>query len=150
MSQTNSLRSNTYHNNWIYYLDLICISKLGSYVCFIIIKSLFKHTSSGRFFLSVGTLMHVMFKLVLWCSNGAIKTLNCLKRRERSDSYLTHVCRLSQSVESLKRIDKKTSTADEFPQCWLKAPVFFLSIISRLYAPWLQTSQVGVTPFSPF
>ena len=36
------------------------------------------------------------------------KDKNCLKSGKRSDIYLTHVYRLPQSVESLKRIDKKT------------------------------------------
>ena len=29
------------------------------------------------------------------------------KRIERSDAYLTHVCRLPLNIESLQRIDKK-------------------------------------------
>ena len=32
---------------------------------------------------------------------------NWLQRDERSDTYLAHVCRLSQSLESLERTDKK-------------------------------------------
>ena len=65
-----------------------------------------------------------------------------LKRAERSDHYLIHVCRLLQSTESIGRIGKKsvafiscrtmsTSTADE-SQCLLKAPVVYLFFLHSL------------------
>ena len=36
------------------------------------------------------------------------------KREETSDTYLTHVCRLLQSVESLERTDKKPELSVNF------------------------------------
>jgi hypothetical protein len=48
--------------------------------------------------LCLGYVMYIMWKE---------KTENCLTKGERRDTYLTHVCRLLQSVKCVERIDKK-------------------------------------------
>ena len=48
---------------------------------------------------------------------------NELKRGERSDTYLTHVCRLPQSIESLERMDKN----------WIFQPTLWHSLAIEVY-----------------
>ena len=61
--------------------------------------------------------------------------INCiilwLKRKEKSNTYLTHVCRLLQSLERLERIEKSELSA---------GTVAFISC---------RLCQVGVASFSP-
>ena len=37
---------------------------------------------------------------------GILITKNWLKRGERSDTYVIHICRLPQSLQSLQRLEK--------------------------------------------
>ena len=47
------------------------------------------------------------------------KTKSNMKRGEKSNTYLTHVCILLQNVESLERMEKNGS----FSKCWLSTAV---------------------------
>ena len=69
------------------------------------------------------------------------ESTNGLKRGERSDIYLTHVCRRPQSIKSVERIGKNQ-----------KLSANAVAFISCKSSPWpsADMSQVGVVPFSAF
>ena len=89
-----------------------------------------------------------------------------LTRGERSDTYLTHVCRLLQSVECLEINRKKTGAFAQHcgfhqlwraieswwkPQCWQKASVFFLFSQDTLYfAPVCRHQSGRYWSFLPY
>ena len=64
---------------------------------------------------------------------------NILKRREKSNTHLTHICRHRWSNKSSMKIDKNRSSQPWKPQCWLKAPSSFIFIELFLFQRCLQT-----------